>query len=224
MIPVITIDGPSGVGKGSVSQLLARELQWHFLDSGALYRVLAVAAAQQKVELTDAAKLHDLALNMPVEFKVDELEPQVWLAKQDVSDLIRTPETSHAASQIAAYPEVRQGLLERQHIFRQTPGLVADGRDMGTVIFPDATVKFFLQASAAERARRRYKQLKEKGIDVNLPDLLADIEARDQRDSERVVSPLRPAADAIIIDTTTLTLQEVFAEVLIIVKKKWASK
>ncbi|MFI4954726.1 MAG: (d)CMP kinase [Gammaproteobacteria bacterium] len=220
MIPVITIDGPSGVGKGSVSQLLSRELKWHFLDSGALYRILAFAAVQQNINLGDVEQLYKLAVHMPVEFKVGEVEPQIWLGSQNVTDEIRTPQSGEIASQIAALPEVRQGLLQRQQAFRQPPGLVADGRDMGTVVFPDADIKFFLQASPVERAQRRHKQLKEKGIDVNLPDLLADIEARDKRDCERSISPLRPAADAIIIDTTVLTLNQVFAKVLEIVHDK----
>ena len=225
MIPVITIDGPSGVGKGSVSQLLARELKWHFLDSGALYRVLAVAALEQGITAKDPLKLHSLALNMPVQFVVDNeaLEPQIWLGERKVTDEIRTPECGQIASQIAAIPAVREGLLERQRAFREDPGLVADGRDMGTVVFPEATVKFFLQATSTERAERRYKQLKAKGIDVNLASLLADIEERDKRDSERAISPLRPAADALIIDTTTLTLSQVFEQVVKKVRSKIGS-
>jgi cytidylate kinase len=218
MIPIITIDGPSGVGKGSVSLLLARELQWHFLDSGALYRVLALAATRQGIDLEDRSKLHDLSIDMPVHFKVTEAEPAVWLGELEVTEAIRMPECGQKASQIAAYPEVRQGLLQRQRAFAELPGLVADGRDMGTVVFPEARSKFFLQATAAARAERRYKQLKDKGIDVNLGGLLADIEERDRRDSERSSSPLRPAADALIIDTTILTLSEVFNLVLSQVK------
>lgn len=220
MIPVVTIDGPSGVGKGSVSQLLSRELGWHFLDSGALYRILAFSALQQKIDCSDSVKLQTLAIHMSVEFIIEDTETQVWLEQVNITDAIRTPECGEIASKIAALPAVREGLLQRQHAFRQPPGLVADGRDMGTVVFPDANVKIFLLASAQERACRRHKQLKEKGIDVNLPDLLADIEARDKRDSDRCISPLRPAEDAIIIDTTELTLPQVFAQVLGIVQEK----
>lgn len=222
MIPIITIDGPSGVGKGSVSLLLAQALGWHFLDSGALYRVLALAAGKQGVHLENKSGLHDLAVTMPVSFQVTTEESSVWLAEEEVTSAIRMPECGQQASQIAAYPEVRLGLLQRQRAFVQAPGLVADGRDMGTVVFPEATAKFFLHATAAARAERRYKQLKDKGINVNLPDLLADIEERDRRDSERSSSPLRPAADALIIDTTTLTLLEVFNLVLNYTKTKLA--
>jgi cytidylate kinase len=222
MIPIITIDGPSGVGKGSVSLLLARKLQWHFLDSGALYRVLAFAAYQQGLGLDNPQKLHDLAVTMPVYFKVTPTEPEVWLGEQDITLLIRQPECGQKASQIAAYPEVRSGLLARQRAFALAPGLVADGRDMGTVVFPYAQVKFFLEATSTERAQRRYNQLKEKGIDVSLADLLADMEARDKRDSEREISKLEPAADAVIIDTTALSLSEVFERVFAVVEARLA--
>lgn len=222
MIPVITIDGPSGVGKGSVSLLLAQELGWHFLDSGALYRVLAFAAQREHISLSDPAALGHLAERMPIRFELKKgaTESELWLDDANVTDSIRTSECGLMASQVAAYPEVRHGLLTRQRAFRQLPGLVADGRDMGTVVFPDANVKFFLQASAEERANRRYKQLKEKGINVNLATLLVDIEERDKRDRERTLSPLRPAPDALLIDTTVLTLKEVFSQVLSEVKER----
>jgi CMP/dCMP kinase len=219
-IPVVTIDGPSGVGKGSVSLLLAKELKWHFLDSGALYRVLALAAEEKFIPLTDGPALGQLASEMPIRFEVGKGDPEIWLGNRDVTQEIRTPECGLIASQVAAFPEVRQGLLSRQRGFRQAPGLVADGRDMGTVVFPDATVKFFLQASAEERAKRRYLQLKENAINVNLATLLVDIEERDRRDRERTSSPLRPASDALLIDTTVLTLQEVFNQVLAEVKAR----
>lgn len=208
--PVITVDGPSGTGKGTVGLQLAARLGWHFLDSGALYRALGLAAGAANVALDDVAGLAGLALAMDIQFlpKNDGL-PGVSLRGVDVSESLRAENTGEIASKIAVIPEVRQALLQKQHEFRQFPGLVADGRDMGTVVFVDAVLKLFLTASAEERAQRRYKQLKEKGFDVNLARLLGEVQARDQRDETREISPLRPAKKAAIIDTTTMTIAEV---------------
>lgn len=212
-VPVIAVDGPSGTGKGTLSLWIARLLGWHFLDSGALYRVLAHHATDQGVALGDEAGVTALALTLPVRFVEGEGEPRVLLADVDVTAAIRTESAGAAASIVAALPAVREALLARQRAFRQAPGLVADGRDMGTVVFPDADFKLFLTASADARAERRYKQLKGKGIDVNLAALLEDIRRRDQRDEQRAVAPLQPAPDAEILDTTTLGIPEVEARV-----------
>lgn len=212
-VPVIAVDGPSGTGKGTLSLWIARLLGWHFLDSGALYRVLAHYAAEQGVALGDEAGVSALARALPVRFVEGEGEPRVLLADGDVTAAIRTEAAGAAASIVAALPAVREALLARQRAFRQAPGLVADGRDMGTVVFPDAAFKLFLTASADARAERRYKQLKGKGIDVNLAALLEDIRRRDQRDEQRAVAPLQPAPDAEILDTTTLGIPEVEARV-----------
>ncbi|NIN33752.1 MAG: (d)CMP kinase [Gammaproteobacteria bacterium] len=208
-VPVIAVDGPSGTGKGTICRYLANTLKWHLLDSGALYRLLALAAGQQGVELDDAEALAELAANLEISFDYSGDIDRVLLAGQDVSDEIRTESCANAASRLAALPEVRQALLSFQQRFRQSPGLVADGRDMGTIVFPDADLKIFLTADAAERARRRHKQLKEKGFDVNLADLSVEITERDARDSQRAVSPLIPANDARVIDTTDLSIQDV---------------
>jgi len=222
-IPVITVDGPSGTGKGTLSSYLANWLQWHFLDSGALYRVLALAAERHSINYEDVSGLAELARDLDVVFKhsASEEGKAVILEGTEVSVLIRTESCGTAASRIASLPEVRQALLDRQHSFRKPPGLVADGRDMGTVVFPAARLKIFLTASVEERARRRYKQLKEKGFDVNLPQLSVEITERDVRDSQRTVSPLRPAVDAAVIDTTHLNIEDVIDRVAVLVRDRF---
>ncbi len=216
IVPVIAIDGPSGAGKGTVSQLVASRLGWHLLDSGALYRLVVQAAKNHAIALDNIEALETLAAHLDVQFNVvDECTPvQVLLEGEDVTTTIRSEETGNEASRIAAQPGVRAALLERQRAFRAPPGLVADGRDMGTVVFPDAAVKIFLTASAGERARRRYKQLKEKCPNVIFSDLLDEIAERDKRDTERSVAPLRPAGDAVTIDTTELSVEQVVQEVM----------
>ncbi len=214
-VPIITIDGPSGTGKGTVCSFLANWLGWHFLDSGAIYRVLALAAMKRNVVNDDIQKLSQLAVDLDVEFQVQGAGQlsHVVLDDEDVTDDIRTEDCGNAASIVAAIPEVRQELLARQKAFHQPPGLVADGRDMGTVVFPDAELKLFLTASAEERAKRRLKQLKDKGISANLRDLSDDIAERDARDSKRSVSPLKPAEDAIVIDTSDLGIENVVGNI-----------
>ncbi len=214
-IPVITVDGPSGTGKGTVCSHLANWLGWNFLDSGALYRVLAVAAEKYDLARDNEPGIAELAESLDVVF--DRPQPgkdvTVIFEGNDISQEIRTEECGNSASQIATLSEVRSALLERQRKFRQKPGLVADGRDMGTVVFADAPLKIYLIASAAERAKRRYKQLKQKGFSVNLPRLTADIAERDTRDSQRTISPLKPADDAIVVDTTTLEISTVILKI-----------
>ncbi|MFV1997316.1 MAG: (d)CMP kinase [Acidiferrobacterales bacterium] len=209
-VPVLAIDGPSGSGKGTISQLLAQRHQWHYLDSGALYRLVATAALDARISSGDLPALENLARNLDVSFV---LQPgaiaRVLLAGEDVGDRLRTEETGNLASRIAAVPEVRAALLDRQRQFQRSPGLVADGRDMGTTIFPDAVLKIFLTASPEIRAKRRHKQLKEKGFDVNLPRLLGEIRDRDARDADRSTSPLKQAEDAVMVDTSTKTIDEV---------------
>ena len=214
-VPVITIDGPSASGKGTVSRLLAQAFGWHMLDSGALYRLVAYAAYKHDIALDDTHALAQAAADLDVEFVVtqDADEIQVMLEGDDVTLAIRTEKAGNAASQVAAVPEVRAALVERQRAFRQAPGLVADGRDMGTVIFPTADLKIFLSASPEERAKRRYKQLNEKGISASLADLFDEIAERDRRDSERASAPLKPAADAILLDTTDLSIDQVVAKI-----------
>ncbi len=212
-IPVVTIDGPSGTGKGTISLRLAEQLGWNFLDSGALYRVLAHAALQEHISLDDESALAERAARLKIDFSPAPTVPgenRVVLDDADVTQAIRTEECAAAASQVAALPRVRQALLSLQRGFRKAPGLVADGRDMGTVVFPDAGLKIFLCASPEERAERRYKQLKQKGVSVNVPQLLRDIAERDARDSQRAASPLKPASDASIIDTTGVGIEAVF--------------
>jgi cytidylate kinase len=214
-IPIITIDGPGGVGKGTVSRILARRLGWHLLDSGALYRLVGLSALRRGIALEDEAGLAAIASNLDVNFSGNGGDDAVILLDgEDVSNALRTEHAGMAASRVAALSAVRRALLDRQRQFRRPPGLVADGRDMGTVIFPDARFKVFLQASRGERAARRYKQLKDKGMSVSLDALLKEIEERDMRDSGRQVAPMRPADDAVIIDTTHMGIEEVVDSIL----------
>ncbi len=219
-VHVVTIDGPSGSGKGTIAALLARELGWAFLDSGALYRLTALAALNQGVDFADTAALAVVATTLDVQFLPAEDGLVILLAGERVGDSLRTEEVGAMASRVAALPAVRAALLQRQRDFARHPGLVADGRDMGTVVFPDATVKVFLTASAEERAKRRFEQLHSKGINASFDRLLADIQARDERDSQRTVAPLKPADDAIILDSTQMTIQEVFAAVMVQMRLK----
>jgi cytidylate kinase len=213
--PVVAIDGPSASGKGTVAQGVADALGFHYLNSGALYRTVAVAAIRGAVDLENESRLSDIALKLKAKFSGDSVE----LDGADVTDAIRTEEISVSASRIAAYPGVRSALLERQRGFRQAPGLVADGRDMGTVVFPDSVLKIFLTATPEERAARRYKQLMGKGLGATMAALLQDIRARDERDSVRASAPLKMSADAILIDTTRMTAAEVIAQVLALYKQ-----
>ena len=219
-IRIIAVDGPSGAGKGTVSLKLASRLGYHYLDSGALYRLLALAARHHKVAWDNVEDLAVLAAHMDIAFVPggDDEAPQIVLEGETVTDRIRGEEIGKGASIVAAIPQVRGALLERQRAFAALPGLVADGRDMGTVVFPDADVKIFLTASPEERAQRRHNQLMDKGESVSLADLVETVRERDQRDMTRDVSPLVPADDAVIVDTTGKSIQEVFATVMKIVE------
>jgi cytidylate kinase len=209
-VPVITIDGPSASGKGTVAERAARALGFHFLDSGALYRLTALAAMRHGVALDDEARVAELAAKLPASFR----DGAVWLGDDEVSDAIRQEAVGEGASRVAALSAVRAALLGRQRAYRQPPGLVADGRDMGTVVFPAAVAKVFLTASAEARAERRYKQLIEKGMSASLPALVSDMRARDARDAGRSVAPLKPAADALLLDTTDMGIEAAVEAVL----------
>lgn len=209
-VPVIAVDGPSASGKGTVAARVADALGFHYLDSGALYRMVAVAASRAGVALADAQGLESLALSMDIRFKNNEL----WLGPENVSEQARSEQTSAAASQVAAFPAVREALLQRQRAFRQAPGLVADGRDMGSVVFPDAALKVFLTADRVVRAERRHKQLIEKGMCVKIAAVVEELQRRDERDSSRPVAPLRQYPDARLLDTTHLSIDEAVQTIL----------
>lgn len=220
-VPVLTLDGPSGSGKGTIARAVADRLGWHLLDSGAIYRAVGYAAGVREIDLDDAEAVARCATETRIEFRDpgDGGDTRVIIDGIDATDAIRTETAGAAASAIAALPEVRKALVDKQLAFREPPGLVADGRDMGTVIFPDAPFKVFLTASPAERAERRYKQLKAKGLDVTLASLLHEIELRDARDASRTVAPLRAAADAVVIDSSGQSIAAVVDAVLALVHK-----
>ena len=222
-VPVIAVDGPSGSGKGTICRLLASELGWNLLDSGALYRLVGLAARNHGVSMDNHLALEVLAGHLDVQFlpgRDERGEVRIVLEGEEVTERVRSEEVGALASRVAAVAGVRTSLLARQRAFRASPGLVADGRDMGTVVFPSAELKVFLTASAEERAERRYKQLIDKGDAVSLPRLVANIQARDQRDTERSVSPLRPASDAVIVDTTAMSIPAVLERLLVEVKER----
>ncbi len=214
-VPVITLDGPSGTGKGTICHMLADHLGFHVLDSGSLYRVLAYAARQKGIDFSQTEALVNLAVQLNLQFKVGpEQQSQVLLDGQDIVTEIRTEQNGQDASRIAVIPEVREALLERQRAFAIAPGLVTDGRDMGTVVFPNAILKIYLYASAEERAARRYFQLKEKGIDASLAEVVEELAKRDARDTQRLHAPLKQAEDAVLVDTTGLSIVQVFKSIL----------
>lgn len=217
---VITVDGPSGAGKGTLCHALAEQLAFDFLDSGAIYRILGLAAVKQQISLDDEAALAALGLHLNVKFVPLDGEIQVILDGENVGDQIRTAQAGQNASKIAIYPKVREALLQRQRDFRTEKGLIADGRDMGTVVFPNAQIKFFLDASAEERTKRRVKQLQEKGFNANFDEILAEIKERDFRDRNRAVAPLVPAADAVLLDSTHLSIDEVIQQALDHIRQK----
>ena len=223
-VPVICLDGPSGVGKGTICLAIAKKLGWHILDSGSLYRITALQVSRKFPETEvvdiDESQLVEIAQNLNVSYKEQDGELAIILDGQEVSSLIRNEKIGDIASKVAAVAVVRSALLERQRAFLQPPGLIADGRDMGTVVFPDAPLKIFMTASAEERAQRRYKQLKDKGIDVNLPSLVKELRQRDERDMNRKTAPLKPASDAITIDTTKLDIEQVTKEVMYWVEQR----
>jgi CMP/dCMP kinase len=224
-VPIITIDGPSGSGKGTIARHVADRLGWHLLDSGALYRLVALAGQRKGLALDDRAGFGRVAQQLDVRFGLAaDGGEQVWLEGEEVSTAIRTEQAGEGASQVAVMPEVRAALLERQRAFATPPGLVADGRDMGTVVFPAAALKIYLTASAEERARRRYNQLKDKGLDANLAALSLDIAERDRRDASRPIAPLKPADDALIVDSTSMTIDAVLARVLELAAARFARR
>jgi len=224
-IPIITIDGPSGSGKGTIARRVADRLGWHLLDSGALYRLVALAGLRQGLDRTDQAGFERVAQQLDVRFGLaPDGGEQVWLEGEEVSQAIRTEQAGEGASQVAVMSGVRAALMDRQRAFAMPPGLVADGRDMGTVVFPSATLKIYLTASAEERARRRYNQLKDKGLDANLAALSLDIAERDRRDASRPIAPLKPADDAQIVDSTSMTIDAVLARVLELAAARFPSR
>ena len=220
MIPVLTLDGPSGVGKGTVASIIAQKLDWHLLDSGAIYRAFAIVARDNDIKIDDIDGLLKLANNFDISFKLNSNhEPlNVYLNNVEVSSELRTEKTAALASQFAKIESLRKVLLVKQRQFKKLPGLVADGRDMGTVVFPDAPFKVFLTAEVSERAKRRLKQLQESGIAGNISHTLAEVQKRDERDANRQHSPLKPAKDALVIDTTNLTINEVITRVMALIK------
>ena len=224
-VPILTIDGPSGVGKGTVARVMAQELGWQLLDSGALYRILALAAVDAGLALDDETAVAALAGALEIRFEVDaQGAEQIWVAGSERSNEVRDEATGGLASEIAVLPQVREALLQRQRDFAELPGLVADGRDMGTVVFPQAALKLFLDASAEERARRRHRQLSDAGMDANIDRLCSEIRARDERDRNRAEAPLKPADDAICIDTTSLSVEAVLQQVRDLLRERGLSK